>query len=159
MTDKTELEVTREDRVAAWPYRADYYREEDINGWLRGEYDHNRIIQALARHRLATRATDPTPVAKVRVKHGGYGMELATYVAYGLPEGDHWLYAHPPAAPADGLVEALYDAHLFSCMVLAFIGRDRGTERQDAMLDGLCVEASKIDDQLRTALAAYRGEA
>ena len=62
MTDKTELEVTREDRVAAWPYRADYYREEDINGWLRGEYDHNRIIQALARHRLATRPPDPMVV-------------------------------------------------------------------------------------------------
>lgn len=41
------------------------------------------------------------PVAKVRVTNGGYAMTLATYVAYGLPEGDHWLYAHPPAPVGD----------------------------------------------------------
>lgn len=38
-------------------------------------------------------------VVKVRVTQGGYGMSLAALAIYGLPEGDHWLYAHPPVAP------------------------------------------------------------
>lgn len=41
------------------------------------------------------------PIAKVRVTNGGYAMTLATYVAYGLPEGDHWLYARPEPAGSE----------------------------------------------------------
>lgn len=48
------------------------------------------------------------PVAKVRVTHGGYGMTLAQHIAYALPDGDHWLYAHPDPKPADSqLVEVV----------------------------------------------------
>lgn len=32
------------------------------------------------------------PLAKVRVKHSGYGMSLAAYRVPALPDGDHWLY-------------------------------------------------------------------
>lgn len=41
------------------------------------------------------------PVAKVRVTHKGYGMELSTYIAYALPEGMHDLYAAPLAKQAE----------------------------------------------------------
>ena len=37
-------------------------------------------------------------VAKVHVTHKGYGMELAKYIAYSLPEGTHELFAAPAAA-------------------------------------------------------------
>lgn len=40
------------------------------------------------------------PVAVVRVRHGGYGMELSEYVAYALPEGLHDLYTTPEAQAA-----------------------------------------------------------
>ncbi|WP_175716555.1 hypothetical protein [Burkholderia anthina] len=41
-----------------------------------------------------------TSVATVRVTHGGYGMELSTYVTYALPEGVHKLYAAPQSVLA-----------------------------------------------------------
>ena len=155
MTDMTELEVTQRAREAA----ADMQRwrahdkataaEDAMSGGL---LDDNYTVQAFAsfeRDILATRTTDPTPVAKVRVKHGGYGMELATYVAYGLPEGDHWLYAHPPAVPANGLVEAL-EALLHQ---LVEVG---GNPRIEANI-GKGLDAAF--DNATQALAAYRGEA
>src|SRR5258708_3144954 len=37
-------------------------------------------------------------VAKVRVTHKGYSMELSKYIAYALPEGVHELYAAPQPA-------------------------------------------------------------
>lgn len=42
-------------------------------------------------------------VAMVRVTHKGYGMSLAKHIAYDLPGGDHWLYAHPPKPEASAL--------------------------------------------------------
>ncbi|WP_416046704.1 hypothetical protein [Cupriavidus basilensis] len=43
------------------------------------------------------------PVATVRVKHGGYDMELSTHVSYAQPEGMHDLYAGPqPVAINEG---------------------------------------------------------
>lgn len=51
MTDAVR-EVTREDREAAWPFRAKCYGHLDRNGWLNGKYDHTPPIQAFAAHRL-----------------------------------------------------------------------------------------------------------
>ncbi len=60
--------------------------------------------------------TPEQPAAKVRVIHKGYVMSLATYVAYALSEGDHWLYTRPlPVADNADVVEAvaraLFDDH------------------------------------------------
>jgi len=55
-------------------------------------------------------SVDAVKVAKVRVTNGGYAMTLATYVAYALPEGDHWLYASMPSADQEGLVGELVEA-------------------------------------------------
>jgi hypothetical protein len=40
-------------------------------------------------------------VAKVRVTHKGYSMELSKYIAYALPEGIHDLYAAPQPAQTE----------------------------------------------------------
>ncbi|MGU7780492.1 hypothetical protein [Burkholderia sp. PU8-34] len=55
-------------------------------------------------------------VATVRVKHGGYAMELSTHVAYALPEGMHELYAapQPPARRGDGRRKCAASASLES---------------------------------------------
>jgi hypothetical protein len=64
-------------------HRADVMREEI-----------ERLRQQLAASADKTAVT-VQPVAKVRVRNKGYGMELSTYVAYALPEGMHDLYAAP----------------------------------------------------------------
>lgn len=55
----------------------------------------------------------------------------------------------------DGSVrEALDQALTFSCMALAFIGRDQGTDRINDTLNGLCTEAAKVEKSARAALSA-----
>lgn len=71
-------------------------------------------MREVLRGSLATVTAPAQParsVAKVHVTHGGYGMQLATYIAYALPEGDHELYAAPAAqqaAPMGTLGYALF---------------------------------------------------
>lgn len=51
------IEVTQEDREAAWPFRpARYSHEADHKAWHEGRYDHEPAIQAFARHRLNSTA-------------------------------------------------------------------------------------------------------
>jgi len=52
-----------------------------------------------------------------------------------------------------GLREALQASLEFACLTLAFHGRDRGTDRQERMLDDLEELARKLDAQVRKALA------
>lgn len=60
--------------------------------------------------RLRGEAQGEQAVAWVRVRHNGFGMELARHVAYELPDGEHPLYTRPQAAlsstaaPAGNLV-------------------------------------------------------
>ena len=48
------VEVTQEDREAAWPLRPSCYRDDakTRHNWMDGVYDKLREIQAFARHRL-----------------------------------------------------------------------------------------------------------
>lgn len=46
------VEAIPEDRDAAWPFRPEGYGPIDRPAWDSGVCDHNRMIQAFARHRL-----------------------------------------------------------------------------------------------------------
>lgn len=76
------------------------------------------------------------------------------------PEFYEWLDAQqvaPPSLLPVGKVEVergLKDALYLAVSTLAFHGRDRGTDRQDSMLDGLEEVARKADPTIRAALAA-----
>jgi hypothetical protein len=62
------------------------------------------VWRCIERGRLALAARQPgaqVPVATVHVTHGGFGMELATHVAYALPVGTHSLYGAPPTQGID----------------------------------------------------------
>lgn len=48
--------------------------------------------------------------------------------------------------------EALNKALEFACLAIAFIGRDRGTDRIDTTLDGLCEEARALEGLCRATL-------
>lgn len=62
--------------------------------------------------------------------------------------------ATEPPADVEGMREALGKAHLFAVLTLAFLGRDRVTDRQEQMLDDLQREAASIEATLRAALTA-----
>lgn len=62
--------------------------------------------------------------------------------------------AYSPARGGDELREALQASLEFACLTLAFHGRDRGTDRQERMLDDLEELARKLDPQMRKALAS-----
>lgn len=53
----TEIEITDEDREAAWPCRPWHMTDTvaTCSAWNEGEYDHLKVIQAFARHRIAAR--------------------------------------------------------------------------------------------------------
>ena len=102
------IEVTDADREAAAAVLHDnlgWYRAAPVRA---GEMDNDSVVQAFARHRLATR-TDATPVAWM-YEHPDRecgGTEI-------WPErheyGDGWtetpIYTHPPATDVAALVEA-----------------------------------------------------
>lgn len=88
MTDKTELEVTQADRDAAadligrigLSWSGDMIRD--------GKSDDHAYVQAFARHRLATRTPDPTPVAWMPIESAPKdGTMLRLFVDY--TNGDH----------------------------------------------------------------------
>lgn len=71
-------------------------------------------------------------------------------------KADTWsVLAEQPASEAVGsnLRPALDKALTFICMFMAFDGRDRGTNRMDRTLDGLCKLAKEAHDVVRAALA------
>ena len=89
-----ELDITNADHIALW-LEGNTIQDEPMSqcvSWLAC-----RIVEAHERA-IAAMQADAAPVAMVRVTNGGYAMSLAQYVAYSLPEGDHWLYTHPPVA-------------------------------------------------------------
>lgn len=59
--------------------------------------------------------------------------------------------AQPPAAETR-LREVAKDALTFTCMTIAFIGRDQGSPRVDDMLNGICKLAVELEPKLRAAL-------
>lgn len=75
-------------------YSAEHLTKAGAQIWI-------RHLFSLEQHsgNPASTGREDRPVAMVRVTHGGYGMELSTYIAYALPEGMHDLYAAPVAAP------------------------------------------------------------
>lgn len=57
-------------------------------------YDRRAFQLRKSRAAASTQSGEPDRwVAKVRVTHKGYAMELSKYIAYALPEGIHELYA------------------------------------------------------------------
>lgn len=56
-------------------------------------------------------------------------------------------------ADPDNARVALERALQFTVLTLAFLGRDRGTDRQNTALDGITKAAAELDPVLRTALA------
>lgn len=75
-----------------------------VSGFLKDNANHvayEKVVATFTALRsIAAPKQEGEPVALVRFTHGGYGAKLAQHIAYALPEGDHWLYAHPPAKPA-----------------------------------------------------------
>lgn len=147
MTDKTELEVTLADMDAA-------AKASGFDTWADAVYWSNlakqsavqNLAEAFARHRLATRTPDPTPVALSDEEAFRQMHLLYNYIDDDSIQFTRWQMvvamshgmrlAHPPAAPADGLV--------------------------DAILDKLHHELEYPTEAcalVRIALAAYRGEA
>jgi hypothetical protein len=85
------------DRIAALERQLELEkieRETFQHGLHLAERQNAELRQQLAASADKTAATGQ-PVAKVRVRNKGYGMELSEYVAYALPEGMHDLYAAP----------------------------------------------------------------
>ena len=55
MTDADKVEVTQEDREAAWGHRPSCYTVDDYTDWAAGKYDFSAtIIKSFTRHRLAS---------------------------------------------------------------------------------------------------------
>ena len=54
----------------------------------------------------------------------------------------------------DAVREAVQKGLEFVAVTLAFLGRDRGTDRESKTLDGLAIEARALDPIMREALAA-----
>ena len=79
-----------EENTACW------YVECDCEA--QGPHENTGTTAIAAWNTRTAMQADAAPVAMVRVTNGGYVMSLARYVAYSLPEGDHWLYTHPPVA-------------------------------------------------------------
>ena len=150
MTDKTEPEVTAADERIAREVMADWLglSVDECGANSRGAL---LIQEGIRRHRLATRAPDPTPVALSDEEAFRQLHLLYNYIDDDSIQFTRWQMvgamshgmrlAHPPAVPADGLVEALE----------AII--DRAPER-DRKWFGMTAK-----DIATQALAAYRGEA
>lgn len=146
MTNQTELEVTAADMDAAAKVSG-FESWEDAVYWsnLAKQYAVQNLAQAFARHRLATRTPDPTPVAwmYVCVNSGSLTDTIGDYfIQTNRANMDplYWtetpLYTHPPAVTADGLVEV--------------VARAIGTH---------IMPGSPWEANLRAELAAHRGEA
>lgn len=58
MTETKTVEVTQADRDAAWPHRPSCYKDDPVTGhnWRTGVYDKLSVVQAFARHRLASQS-------------------------------------------------------------------------------------------------------
>lgn len=64
------VEVTQEDREAAFPYvSSNSVAGQDIHGWLDGKYDDCGAIQAFARHREATTADLEAQLAEAKAEN------------------------------------------------------------------------------------------
>lgn len=59
----------------------------------------------------------------------------------------------------DAVREAVQKGLEFVAVTLAFLGRDRGTDRESKTLDGLAIEARALDPIMREALAALDSRA
>ena len=100
------------------------------------ERDGAKALVPILRERFVPRVEGVEPVATVRVKHNGYSMSLATYVAYGLPEGDHNVY---PEAALASLQAQLADV----------LQREADTHRRyDAKLDALEAQLAEAREAL-----------
>lgn len=65
-------------------------------------YDRRAFQLRKAKVAASTQSGEPDKwVAKVRVTHKGYSMELSKYIAYALPEGVHELYAVSQSAQTE----------------------------------------------------------
>jgi len=104
------IEVTQADRKAAASYHNQRGERVTADFITKGERDDGYLVQAFARHRLATR-TDATPVAWTYVsKHWPLGSLGQPKYKPDDQVQDGWtevpLYTHPPATDVAALVEA-----------------------------------------------------
>lgn len=142
MTDKTELEVTQSAQDA-W----DTFDPAIFHGDMTGPEAFARFERDI----LATSTPDPTPVAwvyecgKSRIVKENRDLGLSGYT-------ETPLYTHPPAVPANGLVEALE-----RIAAPAIVSLDQCPDADQP--NGWRHLAVDRIDIARTALAAYRGEA
>lgn len=166
MTDKTELEVTAADDGKEYVIRkGGYFYRPNAEGYTSNANDAGRfsLKQAILHsspngpdgprdgitYELATRTPDPTPVAwmyqcgRSRIVKENDDLGLSGYTKTPL-------YAHPPAVPADGLVEAAEMARVILMGVRPGLCMKPG---------GKVVSAGQALDALEAALAAHRGEA
>ena len=177
MTDKTELEVTAAERLLVADILDEVSNILDHNGigqvadLIRdGEYDEHDCVTIAARHRLATRTPDPTPVAWMYSNADDLTPNISSERWHNSEE-QGWtetpLYAHPPAVPADGLVEAMqsviagvleaewsesYDcARVWSAWGYDTMGEDD--------FEPVINRIDQIATGIASALATHRGEA
>ena len=169
MTDKTELEVTAGDMDAA-------AKVSGFDTWADAVYWSNLakqsavqdLAQAFARHRIATRTPDPTPVAWSDEESFKHLRLLYNYTDNDSHQFTRWQMvvamshgmrlARQPAVPADGLVEAAQE------VVDQAFRTYRARNGKDCYIEDDSGERCVIIPhesyhRLRTALAAHRGEA
>ena len=91
------VSVTQADREAAWPHRPYPYGYSDHEAWFAGRYDDCAIVQAFARHRLAS--TQPVPaIPREEVARLADLLAKASPLpwAYRPCEHDDWGYIRGP---------------------------------------------------------------
>lgn len=161
MTDKTVLEVTQSAREAY--LSLSMLPEFDAIDVREGRWDKTTGLQTFARFErdiLATRSPDPTPVAWSDEEAFRQMHLLYNYIDDDSIQFTRWQMvvamshgmrlAHPPAVPADGLVEAAEMARVILMGVRPGLCMKPG---------GKVVSAGQALDALEAALAAHRGEA
>ena len=183
MTDKTELEVTAADDGKEYVIRkGGYFYRPKAEGYTSNANDAGRfsLKQAILHsfpngpdgprdgitYELATRTPDPTPVALSDEEAFRQLHLLYNYIDDDSIQFTRWQMvgamshgmrlAHPPAVPADGLVEALAELQLSA--FLAGRGSVTGVKNGTRVAK----PGPTMDDFRRmvtSALAAHRGEA
>ena len=162
MTDKTELEVTAGDMDAA-------AKVSGFDTWADAVYWSNLakqsavqdLAQAFARHRIATRTPDPTPVAWSDEESFKHLRLLYNYTDNDSHQFTRWQMvvamshgmrlARQPAVPADGLVDAL---EWYADQMCEGLCQGKDPKACAAIGADNCAGCPAV-----VALAAHRGEA
>ena len=163
---KTELEVTQRAREKAADLAQLHfmYPTDTIDRIRDGKLDHISFVHAFARFErdiLATRTPDPTPVALSDEEAFRQMHLLYNYIDDDSIQFTRWQMvgamshgmrlAHPPAVPADGLVEAL---EWYADQMCEGLCQGKDPKACAAIGADNCAGCPAV-----VALAAHRGEA